>query len=280
MFCWSSEQRVSLTGESNIVVSRAKIHNDSNVDISQDGQFLCAFVQNSRSFSGDITLGVFSLRPSSLGDCLYSKIFGKTTINLFDQFICLYSKIFGTTTINLFVFIQRSSVRQPSIYLSLFKDLWYDNHQFICLYQDLWYDNHQFICLYSKIFGTTAINLFVFIPRSWVRQPSFVLIQRSLVRQRSIYLSLFKDLWYNNHQFICLYSKILGRTTINLFVFFQRSMVQQPSIYLSLYKDLQYDSHQFICLFIQRSSIWQPWIFIVHKVSFIEYLTSVSSVFL
>jgi len=65
-----------LTAEANMIVRRAKLHNDSSCDISQDGQLLCTFIQSSRGYSGDVTLGVFSLQPCNRGQCLYTKIFG------------------------------------------------------------------------------------------------------------------------------------------------------------------------------------------------------------
>jgi len=65
-----------LTADANVVVRRAKLHNDSSCDISQDGQLLCTFIQNSRGFNGDVTLGVFSLQAQNCGQCLYTKIFG------------------------------------------------------------------------------------------------------------------------------------------------------------------------------------------------------------
>jgi len=69
-----------LTAEANVVVRRAKLHNDSSCDISQDGRLLCTFIQNSRGFNGDVTLGVFSLQPCNRGQCLYTKTFGSITI--------------------------------------------------------------------------------------------------------------------------------------------------------------------------------------------------------
>jgi hypothetical protein len=66
----------------NVVVRRAKLHNDSSCDISQDGRLLCTFIQTSHSFSGDVTLGIFSLLPSSRGQCLYTKIFGPNAISV------------------------------------------------------------------------------------------------------------------------------------------------------------------------------------------------------
>lgn len=61
---------------SNIVVPHCKIHNDASCDISQDGTFLATFVPSHRGFPDDTILAVFSLRPGSRGDCLFTKSFG------------------------------------------------------------------------------------------------------------------------------------------------------------------------------------------------------------
>jgi len=62
--------------DANVIVRRAKLHNDSSCDISQDGRLLCTFIQSSRSFNGDVMLGVFSLQPFNRGQCLYTRTFG------------------------------------------------------------------------------------------------------------------------------------------------------------------------------------------------------------
>ena len=63
--------------EANIVVSECKLHNDATCDISDDGQQLAVFVPSHRGFPDDFILGVFSLAPDTLGDCLYTKSFGE-----------------------------------------------------------------------------------------------------------------------------------------------------------------------------------------------------------
>lgn len=68
--------------ESNVLVRRAKIHNDANVDVSQDGRFICTFTLPARNFSGDITLSVFSLMPENFGECLFAKSFGPNAISV------------------------------------------------------------------------------------------------------------------------------------------------------------------------------------------------------
>jgi len=65
-----------LTADANVIVRRAKLHNDSSCDVSQDGRLLCTFIQNSRGFNGEVALGVFSLQPHNRGQCLYTKSFG------------------------------------------------------------------------------------------------------------------------------------------------------------------------------------------------------------
>lgn len=66
-----------IRGESNVLVRRVKIHNDANIDISQDGRLICVFTIPARNFGGDIVLSVVSLRSDNFGECLFSKNFGK-----------------------------------------------------------------------------------------------------------------------------------------------------------------------------------------------------------
>lgn len=68
--------------ESNVLVRRAKIHNDANVDISQDGRLICAFTIPARNFGGDIVLSVVSLGSENFGECLFSKNFGQNAISV------------------------------------------------------------------------------------------------------------------------------------------------------------------------------------------------------
>ena len=82
--CWmvlsswlSADTWFALTADANVIIRRAKLHNDSSCDISQDGRLLCTFIQSSCEFNGDVRLGVFSLQRYNRGDCLYTKIFGK-----------------------------------------------------------------------------------------------------------------------------------------------------------------------------------------------------------
>ncbi len=61
-----------------MIVSPCKLHNDSSCDISVDGNFLATFVPSHRGFPDDTILGIFSLMSNSLGQCLYTKSFGKS----------------------------------------------------------------------------------------------------------------------------------------------------------------------------------------------------------
>ena len=71
-----------LTADANVIVRRAKLHNDSSCDVSQDGRLLCTFIQNSRGFNGEVALGVFSLQPHNRGQCLYTKSFGNFCLSI------------------------------------------------------------------------------------------------------------------------------------------------------------------------------------------------------
>ena len=69
---------VTVSGDANMIVPQCKLHNDSSVDISQDGRLLTTFVHTHRGFPDDYILAVYSLNPESLGQCLYTKSFGMT----------------------------------------------------------------------------------------------------------------------------------------------------------------------------------------------------------
>ena len=66
----------------NIVVRSCKLHNDATADISQDGRYLATFVSTTRGFPDDTVLGVFSLERHNLGQCLYTKSFGKKSFKI------------------------------------------------------------------------------------------------------------------------------------------------------------------------------------------------------
>ena len=61
----------------NVIVDKTNLHNDASCDISEDGCYLAAFFPSTIGFPDNTTLGLFSLMPSSRGQCLYTKSFGK-----------------------------------------------------------------------------------------------------------------------------------------------------------------------------------------------------------
>ena len=65
-------------GDVNIVVSHCKMHNDTSCDISKDGTLLTTFVPSHQGFPDDTILGVFSLCPETLGQCMFTKSFGES----------------------------------------------------------------------------------------------------------------------------------------------------------------------------------------------------------
>jgi len=79
-----------LSADANVIVRRAKLHNDSSCDVSQDGRLLCTFIQSGRGFNGDVTLGIFSLQPHNRAQCLYTKIFGNlfSIVTMTSLFCC------------------------------------------------------------------------------------------------------------------------------------------------------------------------------------------------
>ena len=61
----------------NVIVPFCKIHNDSSIDVSQDGTLLGVFVPSEYGFPVDAELKVLSLRKSNFGQCIYSRKYGK-----------------------------------------------------------------------------------------------------------------------------------------------------------------------------------------------------------
>jgi activator-of-BECN1-regulated-autophagy protein 1 len=61
----------------NVVIPFCKLHNDATAEISQDGKLMSVFVPSHQGFPDDLILGVFSLEAHNLGQCLYTKSFGK-----------------------------------------------------------------------------------------------------------------------------------------------------------------------------------------------------------
>ena len=66
-----------LLGEANVIVPHCKLHNDASVDLSQDGSMLAVLVPSARGFPNDTIMAVFSLTEDTLGQCFYTKSFGK-----------------------------------------------------------------------------------------------------------------------------------------------------------------------------------------------------------
>lgn len=66
----------------NVIVPFCKIHNDSSIDVSQDGTLLGVFVPSEYGFPVDAELKVLSLRKSNFGQCIYSRKYGKGVLHL------------------------------------------------------------------------------------------------------------------------------------------------------------------------------------------------------
>lgn len=65
-----------------MVVPFCKIHNDSSVDVSQDGSLVAVFVPSEHGFPMDAQLQVISLRPESYLQCIYSRKYGMRIFSL------------------------------------------------------------------------------------------------------------------------------------------------------------------------------------------------------
>lgn len=91
------------SGESNLIASSCKIHNDASCDISSDGKLLATFVPSTQGFPDDGVVAVYSLEKTTLGHCVFSKKFGE---------IFNFSSIFSNTIRRLvwlgFILIERS----------------------------------------------------------------------------------------------------------------------------------------------------------------------------
>lgn len=68
---------VCFSGESNVIASSCKIHNDASCDISSDGRLLATFVPSAQGFPDDGVVAVYSLEKTTLGHCVFSKKFGE-----------------------------------------------------------------------------------------------------------------------------------------------------------------------------------------------------------
>ena len=65
------------SGESNLIASSCKIHNDASCDISGDGKLLATFVPSAQGFPDDGVVAVYSLEKTTLGHRVFSKKFGE-----------------------------------------------------------------------------------------------------------------------------------------------------------------------------------------------------------
>lgn len=66
----------------NIVVPHCKLHNSASADISGDNSLLATFVPSHQGFPDSNILAVYSLLPSTRGQCLYTKQFGPNAVSV------------------------------------------------------------------------------------------------------------------------------------------------------------------------------------------------------
>ena len=81
-----------------MIAPSCKIHNDASCDISSDGKLLATFVPSAQGFPDDGVVAVYSLENENLGQCIFTKKFGKSSIyvqlsSIFCSLICNKSKI-------------------------------------------------------------------------------------------------------------------------------------------------------------------------------------------
>ena len=72
-----------------MIAPSCKIHNDASCDISSDGKLLATFVPSAQGFPDDGVLAVFSLEKASLGQCVFTKKFGKSFLYRYNSFLIL-----------------------------------------------------------------------------------------------------------------------------------------------------------------------------------------------
>lgn len=68
---------INFSGEAHVIAPSCKIHNDASCDISSDGKLLATFVPSAQGFPDDGVVAVYSLEKTTLGQCVFSKKFGK-----------------------------------------------------------------------------------------------------------------------------------------------------------------------------------------------------------
>jgi len=96
--------------DKNVIVSFCKIHNDSSVDVSQDGSLVGVFVPSEYGFPVDAQLKVISLRKESFGECIYSRKYG-----LYLCILLVYICIFMTWEIG-YIAIQYIFLSEKTLY--------------------------------------------------------------------------------------------------------------------------------------------------------------------
>lgn len=67
----------SFSAEANVVVPHCKLHNDASCNIAHDGSLLATILPGPQGFIDEVFVALFSLKPETLGDCLYYQKFGK-----------------------------------------------------------------------------------------------------------------------------------------------------------------------------------------------------------
>ena len=113
MFRSSDNYHVSLD-TCNVIVPCCKIHNDASCDLSSDGTLLAAFVPSALGFPDDGMLAVYSMKKDTLGQCLYTKKFGKDVKWVF----CVEKWPWETVTrIKAVCFLQRTVSKYLLIFL-------------------------------------------------------------------------------------------------------------------------------------------------------------------
>lgn len=76
--CWTQSNPNLKDSQTNLIVSRVRIHNDASIDISFDGQILVCLVPNNNS----VNLCLYSLSRDSFAQCLSTWTFGSNAISV------------------------------------------------------------------------------------------------------------------------------------------------------------------------------------------------------
>ncbi|KAG1687338.1 Activating molecule in BECN1-regulated autophagy protein 1 [Nymphon striatum] len=161
-----------------VVVPECKIHNDASVDISSDGSLLATLVPihryTNQNYDGT-TLGIFSLKKESLGQCLYTWSFGIEAITVSLSPLSRYIMIGLASCRTLLT----PPDRQAQTIARILKIECDKNHHELVFVQDLAYNNttnrRQYLSLNAAcwlpspgdgiIFGTNRGDLRIRYPR-------------------------------------------------------------------------------------------------------------------